>query len=498
VLGAANPVPDRKHPLTAKEGVKKRFLRDPPAANLKTLRRFSEFVADWIKKNLQPLEPEYDFDFETWLAKTPYPKWRKEQLRRKNAAISNDWDEKFNLVKSFIKDECYPSYKHARGINSRSDEFKCLVGPVFKAIEKAVFKLDYFIKKVPQDQRPDYIFDKLYRPGSRYSATDYTAFESLFVAEMMKVCEFQLYGYMLSKTPQQGDFMRRCFEVLAGTNICEFKWFTARCEATRMSGEMNTSLGNGFSNLMFALFMFEEKGCTNVDGVVEGDDGLFCFEGPAPTCEDFASLGLNIKLEIHEELTSASFCGLIFDLEDRVNVTNPIEAMLDFGWTSDQYAGAGNRIKLSLLKAKSLSMAYAYAGCPILSALARYGNRVTKGSRIGKVIDSGKLSQWERDQLLEAIADKDKLQRLMNRPVPMNTRFLVEREFNIPVEMQVQIEKYLDSLEVLQPLDVPNVDLFVHADAIDFYRKYAVASKTDEPQLEHCSFTQLHQQLSRA
>lgn len=474
VWGAANPVPDLTDPETSLEGIKKRFLRAPPVANAKIVRRFKVFVKKWLKANIRPLDVDTDFSFENWIQNTPYPQWRKEQLIMEYSNIEDEWDSKHSIVKSFIKDECYPSYKHSRGINSRSDAFKCIVGPIFKQIEKVLFDPDrcpWFIKKIPVDERAEYIFDRLFRPGVTYFTSDYTAFESLFTLDIMTACEFQLYDHMLSRTPEHKAFMMRCMDVLGGTNICKFKWFTARCEATRMSGEMNTSLGNGFSNLMFMLFMCEEMGCRDVVGVVEGDDGLFAFTGPAPSKERFAELGLNIKLEIHTELNTASFCGLIFDLEEKMNVTNPIDALLDFGWTTREYAGAGKRMTLELLKAKSLSMAYAYAGCPILSSLAKYGLRVTQGVRVGRILNSRKISQWERDQLLEALTRKHKV---LETKVGFRTRVLVEEQFGISVEDQIALEKYLDSLEVLQPLDVPNVDLFCNVNCVDFFEKYGV------------------------
>lgn len=472
VLGAVNPVPDLSHPYTSLHGIQKRFLRDPPKADRKLVRKFKKFVKRWVSANLPALSPDTDFGIDKWLEDAPYPLWRKEQLKRKFDAMDNEWDKAFELVKSFIKDECYPSFKHSRGINSRTDEFKCLVGPIFKAIEKVLFDpkiCPYFIKKIPVCDRPDYIIELLSRPGAFYFASDYTAFESLFTRDVMTSCEFILYDHMLRHTPEHKAFMKRCHEVLAGNNVCQYKWFTARCEATRMSGEMNTSLGNGFSNLMFMLFMCEQKGCTNVKGVIEGDDGLFTMEGTPPTQDDFAKLGLNIKLEIHEELNTASFCGLIFDLEDRKNVTNPIEAMLDFGLTTAEYNDSGDRAKLEMLKGKSISLGYSYAGCPVLSALARYGMRVTRGVRIGSYLNSQKISQWEREQLLEAIEHRFDF---MTVEVKMNTRFLVEQQFGLCVEKQMEIEKYLDSLTSLQPLNIPNIDLLVHQDALVFSEKY--------------------------
>ncbi len=80
-----------------------------------------------------------------------------------------------------------------------------------------------------------------------------------------------------------------------------------------MSGEMNTSLGNGFSNLMFMLYACEIQGI-ECDGIVEGDDGAFALSlKPGQKFDEsiFAEMGLTIKLEKHTDLMSMSFCGIL-------------------------------------------------------------------------------------------------------------------------------------------------------------------------------------------
>jgi len=256
-VGAALPHPDPCHRDTMIAGVRKRAGFAPPIPDYKLLDEFGVFVEKWCKTNLQPLAPTSDVSVPTWLSKTNYPFHRREELQQKWDSIIDSWEmeERYYRCKSFMKDECYPEYKHARGINSRSDEFKCRVGPVFKLIEEQLYKHPSFIKHVPVKDRPKYILDMLYNPASKYAATDYTAFESLFTALMMEKCEFILYSYMTKFLPCHDGFMRLCRKVLAGTNECYYRDFSMQIEATRMSGEMCTSLGNGFTNLM-AMFFF--------------------------------------------------------------------------------------------------------------------------------------------------------------------------------------------------------------------------------------------------
>jgi len=455
VDGAALPRPDNHDPLTSRAGVEKRFARAPPKPRRQitpgrpSIRGLRRFVRKWLRANLVKLAAASDTSVLAWLDKCPYPLHRKQELLEKWKKVFDIWNPKYKKCKSFQKTESYPEYKHSRGINSRTDEFKCMVGPIFKLIEEQLYKHPAFIKHVPVADRPAYIREMLYRSGAKYIATDYTSFEALFTAEIMESVEFELYDYMTQDLPEHGDFMRMVREVLGGINHCVFKDFWVDLEATRMSGEMCTSLGNGFSNLMFMLYVCECIGATEVAGVVEGDDGLFVFKGTAPTAQDFADLGLIIKLEVHNRLEEASFCGLIFDPEDLVNVTDPIAAVADAGWTDARYATAGLAAKLGLLRCIGLSLAHQYPGCPIIQSFAWYVLRVTAGANVEKALANGPWNTYDRTQLL--LAYKDRL-KIAPRDVPANTRSLVSRKYGISVEDQLNIENHFDQLTVIMPV----------------------------------------------
>jgi len=456
VAGAACPHPDPHDPDTTIAGVRKRFAIKPPDADDDTLKKFSRFVRRWVRNNLTPIDSDADVSVEHWLAHTDYPDWRRKELRVQWDGVGSIWDPgksyRYFRCSSFMKDESYPTYKHARAINSRSDEFKCAVGPIFKLIEEKVYAYPAFIKHVPVAERPDYIMERLHREGAKYLATDYTAFESLFVEKLMIACEFELYSYMTQYLPDGANFMRLVREVLGGQNLCVFKHFRVQLNATRMSGEMCTSLGNGFSNLMFMLFTCQEAGCTEVIGVVEGDDGLFTMIGKPPKEVDFARLGLVIKAVEHDTISTASFCGIVFDPKDRINVTDPGKVLANFGWTQRLYNRTRSGKLKVLLRCKALSYAYQYPGCPIIMELAAYGLRVTK-----EVPKDGLLKSLHRkgaDSYKSAVTIAAIKRGNIPRLEPgWNTRLLVERLYGFTVEQQFHIEAYLRSLDILQPLD---------------------------------------------
>jgi len=473
-VGAIPPHSDMHHYPTIKGGIQKRFLMKPPQHDQKVRCRMRDFIARWIKKNLTPLSSDTDTSVETWLENTNYPRSRKIDLIKQWAEAGGCCIKgKHTSVRSFVKDEFYPEFKHPRLINSRHDVYKMAVGPIFKLIEKEVFALPWFIKKIPVSERASYIMDRLYRPNGVYIATDYTAYETHFTKEMMEFCEMQLYKHMTQKLPDRERFIKLMGHI-TGKNALFGNTFKVEVNATRMSGEMNTSLGNGFSNLMFMLFACEEAGARNVTGVVEGDDGLFCVDGNAPNVESFIRLGLTIKLTVCDNISSASFCGLIFDEEDKVNISNPYKVLSSFAWVDKKYCFAGVKKLKQLLLLKSLSLLYQYGNAPVFQALARYGVRVardglggTRGISASSITDS-----YKRDFAEQAYLYYGRHSEMLFTPVPIRTRMLMEREFGLTIESQLKIEQYLDNLESLQPLDLPMVTYVAHDSWTIMWEKY--------------------------
>lgn len=215
------------------------------------------------------------------------------------------------------------------------------------------------------------------------------------------------------------------------------------------------------------LFIGYKCSLKSLRGKIEGDDGLFSFYGNTPDCNLFERLGFQIKLEEHDKLTHASFCGIISDLRDLVNIREPITALLDFGWTGRRYINAKNHKLRKLLRAKALSMLYQYSGCPILDSLARYAIRNTEGLKFQIP------ANWDSYQKQRfAVLYKKYKERLPNRKTGFRTRMLMESKFNIPIFDQLAIESYLDGLEGIQPLCHPAIARHCPAAAVHYYSTY--------------------------
>jgi len=358
---------DSNHDPTVKAGFMKRLCSAPPCGDPAVLLRLREFVRNYVQRypRIQHV------DFYEWLEGTPYTNSRKEQL----ATIFEDLvggrptRNESQSVKSFVKSEFYTEFKLPRLINSRHDAFKCVSGPIFKAIEEVVFKDPKFIKKTKVSERPALI-DGLRTAGSRFYGSDFTAFERHFVPQILQIVEFQLYRHMCGHFP----VMSFICKVLSGKNHLRTRsGLKIVVEGRRMSGEMNTSLGNGFTNLVLAEFIASENH-SRISGFVEGDDGIFAVD-KVPTVAQYAACGFEIKINEFADPREASFCGLVFASSGQV-LRDPIKFFMGFGWTQS-YLNAGDVIMDQLLRAKCLSALNETPHCPIIAVLAHEGLKRT-------------------------------------------------------------------------------------------------------------------------
>lgn len=446
VKGTGILVPDFNDTDTMLKAARKRVMRASPISRPGMLRQFRSFVRVWVRKNLTPLSPECDLSFETWIENTKYPAWRKNQLRESRKDFLEEYDFR---NKSFIKREAYREPKHARWINSRSDAFKCASGPLFHAIESEVYKHPAFVKHIPVAERSRYIKELLERPGSKYMATDHTSFEAHFTPEVMKACEMQLYWYMISGLPEEHEFVKM-LDAIAAEQHCGNR-HAAFLTFARMSGDMCTSLGNGFTNLMIAMFLAERKGWKECVGVVEGDDGLFVVSGDIPTEQDYEDLGFRIKLDVYDRVCDAGFCGIHQAEDEPENLIDPAWSLVRSGWTMSKWMHAGPEKMKILSRAKALSLLCEAPSNPITCRLALWIERATRGvADVPKMLDE---DWWWMEQCLSANLSQC-IARAQAGPT-MNQRIYVAEKWHISVEDQIELENYFDRLDQIQQIDHP-------------------------------------------
>jgi len=444
---------DSNDPETVACGFKQRLARVVPPADPELLKEFSKFCSLEASK-LPSLLP---MTFEEWLENTNYNENRKNQLREAFERNHGSPPERTRAqrISAFVKTEFYTALKHCRWIASRADCFKVFAGPAAKTVESVIYQLPWFIKHTPVPDRPAAVAS-LRQAGRRYYLTDFTAFESHFVPEVMTACEAVFYKHIL-KDWEHVDFM---ISILTGKNKLRTPLgVTAELIGRRMSGEMFTSVGNGITNLMLAKFLANRQG-HELYGFVEGDDGLFATEATL-TQEMYRDLGFTIKIvEVDDpcraipltpgvEAGSMAFCGLIFSDAGEI-IKDYRKFFQGFGWTHS-FITAGDRIMLQLLRAKALSTIYETPQCPIIGAMARYALGQTRDVAISKTVRSA-FDEWH-------YVPKDEI------PIPIfnpdtTTRDLYSRVFGIPESVQLVVEQAIEQGDfdrVAQLLPAPSV-----------------------------------------
>lgn len=459
------------------DGIKHRVGGITPSICANTVAEFKCFTSRFLEKHFPKLDASTSVDTEEYINGLSFNETRKQQLRDAHANVI-DKSKKMNPldVKSFIKEETYFEPKAFRTINSRIDEFKVRVGPWIHAVEKLIFKMKWFIKTIPVSERSDRVIEALEKEGRTYMSTDFTAFESSFRKEVMEAAEFQLFEHVTQNMPGSKDFME-LYKQIALNNRLLFNSVIANIACKRMSGEMSTSIGNGFTNLMLILFTAYKEGLNieDIDLFVEGDDAIIgCTK--VLTTKWFTKLGFICKMEVHNSVRNASFCGLIFSQPGHI-IRDPRPVLAKFGWAMRQYVEAKASTRRALLRAKALSLACEMPNCPILSSLAHRVMELTRGVNLDRILyksNQQSFDSYHKVQLLGAI---------LNKPwqTPPNilaeSRILMESKFGIDVNTQIAWEQYIGTLN-FGPMVLPAADCFFPRDWQLNWNMYVSSSNT--------------------
>lgn len=451
-------------------GFRRRLCLQMPPVDRKKMRNFRAFCHYWQRELFDPLPSSTDFSFDTWLKNAPYTQARKAELERIHGLIPYRWRKRdwrsHGRCKAFVKVEYYTNvggmFKPPRIISSRTDYIKVIVGPIVHQIENAVFAQRWFIKHVGHPERPSHVRDKLVRSGNRYLSSDFTSYEASQLRAVMKACEFPFYRYMLRDCPRELAIISEFERICTGLNVLQMRDITCTIPARRMSGEMTTSLGNGILNLMLHMFVFAPHiSPKDLLILVEGDDGLMSIPHnvPVPDVKRYAELGFRLKLEQSRDVSEASFCGCVYDPDDGLIITDPIDEILSFGWSIGQtYMVKDTRLK-QLLMAKTYSLAYQYPGCPVLHAMARAYSRLCAGVQWIEILEKPYFNQWERTTLVSA--SKRNLATMLAKEPTIKTRLMMQECYGMTVGHQLQAEEYFNKLDSIKPIDLPFLTSYV-------------------------------------
>lgn len=514
---------DIREPVTVAAGAVGRLSRDIQPDNQALVDELESSVKSIMREDrkeikVQPLPATVDLTKETWLAGTNYNQDRKDELLKAEIPLEElycwalEWekilespqcwrryrDKDWFEVGGFPKDEFLAAAKFSRGINARSDTFKIFFGPLEKAMSKHLYESPWFVKKVPVANRAAYIRERVLRFCNKYNFNDYSSFEAMFIKEIMSATNMQFYEYMLQNIPDHRKILRILRIVLTGLNRINYGLFKIIIEAVRMSGEMDTSSGNGWGNLMFFLFASfliareeaEEEfaivtravetvlnncavdgvcapsahtntvrcetdtpvgGYTfyskNETGVIEGDDSETTVRGRPPGTAEFAKLGFVVKEEMHDDPGEGAFCGIL-EATDGSCIKDPVAILAKFPWLPQRYTGAKDHLLRTLYRCKALSLRCELPHCPIIRAFADSVVRLTHSTH-NRVMKAARhlFDGYEYERFLAAIETP-----VADATISFEAREFMERKFGIAVGDQQRLEHIFAGARTLREL----------------------------------------------
>lgn len=471
---------DKRDENTILAGCCYRVLRgtNKPNDNFETFKSFSKM---WIKENFTPLPAETDVSYETFRSKIKIPEWRKKEydlawndvmIRFENKIMK----KKDFKVAGFIKEESYPTYKHARMINARSDNFKVCFGPFIQCISDHVFNKPYFIKNVAVQDRANYVNSYLSQCGTIFES-DFTSFESSHNPTIMSEIENWFYKYMCRDLPSKG-LLCYLLKQLTDNNEINIGNISMELKGKRMSGEMNTSLGNSIMNKLLCEYAAFCQGL-KIKSIHEGDDGLIGFDKYCDISQFekcINDMGYEVKLVQHHAVGDASFCGLIFSSNGHC-IREPFDVMINFDTCREKYINSSNFTINLLLRCKAMSLLYESPHCPILREFALYILRNTYKDQKGFVEKflkkyEHKYSLQNENFTLIYESMECAFEAISKKTIPFETRFYFEKKFGVPINAQFYIENIFKTANKLQNFNDPIINTLIPYKYFEHSLKY--------------------------
>lgn len=478
-LNATVPMADRYDQGNLAYAIKGRMLRELPNHERYDLVRSTCRLVLRKQCSDKKIPSDFIIDRSKYIDELPHNQNRKRQLHKADVKLKEDTSYKYNKIEIHIKpNDVFEGFKKPRGIYARSDGAKVKYGSVIHQIEQKIFELPYFVKKVSVDKRARYIYDFMDGANDKaynYYVTDYSNFESQMNEDLMNVCECQLYKYISSENKECSEVMKEFCEVITGVNSCWAPNLSAWMRAKRQSGEVCTSLGNGWTNLIMAMTICRSHGIKFEDfrGVFEGDDGVIRTpKNVVLTAADWERFGMVIKIKKVPSITQAEFCGLIFNSEDLSNIKDPIWSLVTFGWSrsSLKFVRSKQLVEGQIL-AKVICAICEAPRCPIVKPFMLKMLSLTKWTN--PVYDQDWWFKYVmRDWNIDEIMTNNMFWNLVGQDVPFCNRLTMAEYYHIPIADQLQIEKEISLITDLTKLKLPTLQRYIPQEWIMCYDRY--------------------------
>jgi hypothetical protein len=440
-----------------------------------------DFIARFPEET-EPFEPSYHLSSRAWLESRKYNQVKKQALwqelqefkcnlrelvekkvpavYRKACNTREKYWPMLAVVQSFTKFEFLKKVdKFGRIINGRL-RLKAYFGPLIHAIEGRLYKIlqesgfPLFKKELNSEALMDVMEGYCNLPEHvRKYMGDARTWEAQQFEEYKAAGVWQVYWYMCRNNAKMMVRMRIFILVVSGLNVLVSKYGVQMIRALMCSGEMDTSLGNGLSNLFSwqaaYLVRYGEVPRQEMIITVEGDDAIVACDRQI-TQGMFENIGIHMEVDECNEANTMSFCGQVYERSSRTLITDPMPLIISFGWLDIRKANLGKNKVHQLYRLVAMSYLYLYPGCPIVQEFSLFVLRATRGQQFSQfVLDT--MNVYERE-IYEQF--KDTRWQDLVRPITEETRELMFEQFGITPRDQAAAELQFKGMTVLEPFEL--------------------------------------------
>jgi len=310
-------------------------------------------------------------------------------------------------VRMFVKDDFemgFPS-KAPRAIQFRNPIYALEMARFTKPIEKWFYKLqDRFGTNIIGKSDSGTIARTLCEKSKHFSnpiylMLDASKFDSCVDQIWLKL-NAEFYQKLFSPTWSRKIFWlwKHTFVNYGGTN----KGISFKTHGTRMSGDMDTGLGNSII-MYIMLTVYLERVTTKYSILVNGDDSLVVVEADAlEQLKDltiFKEFGFNMKFEYTDNIHHAEFCQsrMIYTDYGPMMARNPARIMGRTGWITRLMSDRNCREFVASLGRCERAASW---GVPIASIMANHMIALSPNSPISKFLNIWRREQYEGGKIL--------------------------------------------------------------------------------------------------
>lgn len=261
---------------------------------------------NFIPQYITPLPPGLNFRsaLNDWMEHCKrYTVKKKDALfRLQDQILSGSYEARYHgdndpfglrVINIFQKNENYPEVKEPRVISACSQECKALLGGFLHCIDKHAIATTPFFVKGMNPYMIDRKKEEMSKRWSCFMGSDYSSYEGSQDYEWSNRVEKRIYKEWLRNYPEVYDILRHNYE--DGHDIYYRGRYFGKLYGKRMSGDVQTSIGNGICNALIWSYV-AHKTNTPVEFLVEGDDAFICSDTPLDVTIVHA-LGFDCKID---------------------------------------------------------------------------------------------------------------------------------------------------------------------------------------------------------